>query len=379
MRILQVCAVDFTAYHLLRPLMLELRQAAWTVEFACTDGPGAAALREEGFRHRPVPMSRAASPAAQLRAAVVLAASLRNDPPDVIHTHTPAGGLAGRGAAILAGHRAIAHTFHGLPLLPGRLGPQERAFLVAERAVARRTSLFFSQAAGDVERAIALGIARRDAITVIGNGVDTARFAPDPTDRPHVRAELNIPPDALVVLMVSRIVHQKGVTDLADAAVRLAGDPRLHVVLAGSALPSDRDDATRALDNHPVIGALGERWHRLGYRADVERLLHAADLFVLPSHREGLPRSVIEALSSGVPVIVSDIPACRELVSDGIEGLVTPVADPDSLATSIGRVLADPEERAEMSRRARRTALERHDERAIVAHQAELLRRLVQR
>lgn len=379
MRILQVCAVDFTAFHLLRPLMLGLRQATWTVEFACADGPGAASLREEGFRHRPVPMSRAASPLAQLRAAIVLAASLRSDPPDVIHTHTPAGGLAGRGAAILAGHRAIAHTFHGLPLLPGRLGPQERAFLVAERAVARRTSLFFSQAAGDVERAIALGIARRDAITVIGNGVDTTRFAPDPADRPLIRAELNIPPEALVVLMVSRTVHQKGVIDLADAALRLAGDPRLHIVLAGSALPSDRDDATRALDDHPVVRALGERWHRLGYREDVDRLLHAADLFALPSHREGLPRSVIEALSSGVPVIVSDIPACRELVSHGVEGLVTPVADADALATSIARMLTDAVGRTEMGRRARQAALERHDERAIVARQAELLERLVQR
>lgn len=379
MRILQVCAVDFTAYHLLRTLMLGLRQAKWTVEFACADGPGAAALRDEGFRHRSVPMSRAASPAAQLRAAAVLAASLRNDPPDVIHTHTPAGGLAGRAAGILAGHHAMAHTFHGLPFLPGRLGLQERAFLVAERVVARRTSLFFSQATGDVERAVALGIARRDAITVIGNGVDTTRFAPDPADRLLVRTELNIPPEAFVVLMVARLVHQKGVVDLAEAAVRLAEDPRIHVVLAGSALPSDRDDATTTLEDHPVVRALGERWHRLGYREDVARLLHAADLFALPSHREGLPRSVIEALSSGVPVIVSDIPACRELVSHGVEGLVTPVADPDALAASIRGVLADPEGRVEMSRRARRTALERHDERAIVAHQAELLKGLVQR
>lgn len=376
MRILQVCAVDFTAYHLLRPLMHGLRHAGWTVEFACADGPGAASLREEGFRHRPVPMSRAASPAAQLRSVAVLATSLHRDPPDVIHTHTPAGGLAGRAAAILAGHHAIAHTFHGLPFSAGHLGLQEWAFLVAERAVAGRTGLFFSQAAGDVERAVELGIARRDEIVVIGNGVDTARFAPDRVDRARVRAELGIPDGALIVLMVSRVVHQKGVIELANAGVRLSGDPRLHVVLAGQALPSDRDDATKALDDHQVVSALGSRWHRLGYREDVDRLLHAADVFVLPSHREGLPRSVIEALSSGVPVVVSDIPACRELVRHGVEGLVTPVADSEALGASLMRLLADPEGRAEMGRRARETALARHDERAVIARQVELLQQL---
>lgn len=379
MRILQVCAVDFTAYHLLRPLMRGLRQAGWSVEFACADGRGAATLREEGFRHRPVPMSRAASPPAQLRATAVLAASLRRDRPDVIHTHTPAGGLVGRAAALLAGHHKVAHTFHGLPFGPGRLGAQELAFLVAERALARRTSLFFSQAAGDADRAIALGIAPPGKVVVIGNGVDTARFAPDPADGLRMRAELGIPGHALVVLMMSRLVRQKGVLEFADAAVLLAGEPRLHVVIVGEALPSDRDAVTAELDAHRAALILGPRWHRLGHREDVERVLRAADVFVLPSHREGLPRSVIEAMSSAVPVVVSDIPACRELVRDGVQGLFTPLGDAGALAATLGRLLFDTDGRGEMGRHGRETALARHDERAIIARQIDLLTGLVAR
>ena len=379
MRILQVCAIDFTAYHLLGPLMRRLRDAGWTVEFACAEGPGAVALRKEGFPHRPVPMSRAPSLGAQVRAAAVLAASLRRDRPDVIHTHTPAGGLAGRAAAVLAGHRAVAHTFHGLPFPPGELRMQEHAFLVAERALARRTALFFSQAVGDAERAVELGIAPRGGVVVIGNGVDTSRFAPDPADRARVRAELGVPDSGVVVLTVARLVRQKGVLELADACWRLAADPRLHVVVVGDALPSDRDSAVAALNAHAVGAALGPRWHRVGYREDVDRLLRGADIFVLPSHREGLPRSVIEAMSTGVPVVVSDIPACRELVSNGVEGIIVPVSNAVALAAAIGDLLSDPQRRMAMGQRAREAAVARHDEGAILGRQAALLARLVSR
>lgn len=376
MRILQVCAVDFTAFYFLRPLMRGSRDAGWDVEFACADGPFAARLRAEGFVHRALPISRSVSPARNLAAAARLAASLRGRTVDLVHTHTPMGGVVGRTGAVLGGVPAVVHTFHGLPFPERPRDRAEAAFLALDRVLAPRTTYFFSQAAGDADRAVSFGIARRDRLTVIGNGVDLERFRPDDADRRAVRRELGIGHDDVVVLTVSRLVREKGILELADAAAGLAAGVVPHVLVVGDALPSDRSSVITELATHPVSRAAGARWRRLGHREDVDRLLRAADIFVLASHREGLPRSVIEALASGLPVIATDIPACRELV-DADVGRLVPVGDANGLRAAIASLVDDRDARGRMGRCARKRAEERHDERRIVSTQLRILRSLV--
>lgn len=379
MRTLEIWAVDLAAYHLLGPLLRASRDDGWTVEFACADGPFAARLRDEGFAHRRIPMTRAASPRRQALATLALARSLRADPPDLIHTHTPVGGLVGRAAAAVGFGGPVLHTFHGLPFQGRPRSVVERAFLGAERLLSRRTTFFFSQARGDVDRAVELGIARRADTLVIGNGVDVRRFAPDAAERGRVRAELGLPPDAIVVLMVARLVREKGVLELADAALRFRDDPRVHFLLAGEPLPSDRTGVDRELADHPVNAALGPRWRRLGHRVDVDGLLKASDIFALPSYREGLPRSVIEAMATGVPVVATDIPACRELVTEGETGLLVPVRDGSALAAAIAALAADAGLRQGMGERARQAATAQHDERLVLERQLMTFRRSVPR
>ena len=348
--------------------MQGLRAAGWTVEFACADGPFAAQLRAEGFHHRRIPMTRKLSPLRQLLAVAALAASLVRHRADLVHTHTPVGGIVGRAAALIARSPSV-HTFHGLPLRdPTRPSLVERAFLVVERALARGTRAFFSQASADVDVAVALGIARRDRTLVIGNGVDIARFAPRADLRERTRAVLGIGRDAVLVITVARLVREKGQLDLADAVVRLAHDAALHVVLIGDALPSDRSDIRGELEAHEAARRLGQRWQLLGHRSDVVELLNAADIFVLPSHREGLPRSVIEAMAVGLPIVATDIPACRELVSAD-NGVLVPVGDPPALAEALAGLVGDAAKRRAFGERSRQLALERHDERKIVALQ----------
>jgi glycosyltransferase involved in cell wall biosynthesis len=375
-RILQVCAVDFTAYHFLRSLMRGCRGAGWAVDLACADGPFAARLRAEGFHHRRLPISRSVSPLRNLAATMTLAISMRTHPVDLVHTHTPIGGIVGRAAATASGRAAIVHTFHGLPFPGHPRSRAERAFLAIERALARRTAHFFSQAAGDAERAVALGIARRDRLTVIGNGVDLERFRPDADDRAAMRREIGIDRNDVVVTSVSRLVREKGLLELAAAAEGMHSRHRVHVLVVGAALPSDRDPVEAELSTHPVVRSSSVRWRRLGHRDDVERLLRASDIFVLPSHREGLPRSVIEALASGLPVVASDIPACRELV-DASMGMLFPVGDVGALREALTSLADDSLARAELGRRARARALERHDERRIVDAQIAVFRALL--
>jgi len=375
-RVLQVCAVDFTAFHLLRPLLIACRESGWNAQFACADGPFAERLRAEGFVHRPVPMTRSPSPLRLARASLTLAAALRRDPPDLVHTHTPVGGLVGRTAA-LAWSGPLVHTFHGLPFDGTARTPVERGFLAAERVLAKRTTYFFSQAKGDATRAVAMRIARPADTLVIGNGVDLETFRPDGEVRARTRESLGIPANAVVAMTVARLVREKGLIELADAAAASADVAGLHFVLVGEDLPSDRTGIRRELDRHPVVARLGARWRRLGHRGDIAELLAAADLFVLPTHREGLPRSIIEAMATGLPVVATTIPACRELVREDVTGLLVAPRDVPGLAHAVRTLAQDANRRASMGRRAREIAEAEHDERVVLDRQIGVFRRLV--
>jgi len=360
------------AFYSLRPLMRAARDSGWIVEFACADGDYARLIRAEGFAQRVLPMTRGLSPVHQLRSLLALTGSLRRRRPDVVHTHTPVGGIIGRAASRLAGVPTIVHTLHGLPFAGRPRTSAERVFLVAERALAPSTTLFFSQSASDATEAARLGIGPASRMTVIGNGVDLARFRPDAEARQQVRALLGIPPDAIVVTTVARLVLEKGLLELADAAYALRDNHKLVFLVAGRSEPSDRTHLEADLAAHPVARALGPRWRPLGRRDDVERLLQASDLYVLPTHREGLPRSVIEAMATGLAVVATDIAACRELVQPGVTGLLVPVGDAIALAAAIRR-LSEDAGRVAMGSRARAIAEARHDEARIVGHQLRLL------
>jgi glycosyltransferase involved in cell wall biosynthesis len=364
------------AYYSLRPLMRAAVESGWDVEFACADGDYAEAMRAEGFRHRVVPMTRSISLVPQLRAISTLASSLRRQRPDLVHTHTPVGGVAGRSAARIAGVRNVVHTLHGLPFTGPPRSIAERAFLLAERLLVPATSLFLSQSAADAASAARLGIAPADRTIVIGNGVDLGRFKPDATARRETRSALGIASDAILVTTVARLVREKGLIELADAALALRADERLTFLVIGRSERSDRSHLEEELAAHPVMPALGNRWRLLGRRDDVERLLQASDVFVLPTHREGLPRSVIEAMATGLPVVASDIPACRELIEPDRTGLLVPAGDSEALAAAIAR-LSRSSDRETMGSLARSRAESRHDERRIIGLQLELLRKAV--
>jgi glycosyltransferase involved in cell wall biosynthesis len=322
-------------------------------------------------------MSRAVSPLSQLRSIALLAASIRSDPPDLIHTHTPVGGVVGRFAAALVGFRPVIHTFHGLAYEGAPQSPVDRAFLAAERFAALRTTYFFSQGTEDLAVAVKLGIARSEDSLVIGNGVDIAHFAPDRALRESVREELRLSRDDIVVLTVARLVREKGILDLADAAVDLADVKSLRFLLVGTALPSDRTSVASELKHHRVHRLLGVRWQQLGHRTDVDRLLNASDIYVLPSYREGLPRSAIEAMAVGLPVVLTRIPAGEELVLPGENGLLIQPGAVDELAAAIRSLAGDPTRRQTMGRRARQLATVRHDESVVVGKQLDVLEELV--
>jgi len=366
-KIAEITNVDFSLRHFLLPLMRGARARGHEVVGLCAEGPLLDVARAEGFRIIPVPMARSLNPAAQLRAFRVLLRVFREERFDLVHAHMPISGLLARAAARVAGVRCVAYTGHGF--LFNQPGPLWRRGLSLglEWLGGRMTGTFLTVSEEEAADARRLGI--HHAATAVLNGRDPALFRPDPTARLAVRAELDIGPEDCVVIGVSRLVRHKGWPELLRA---MESVPGATLCVVGERLASDHG-ADLDPDFARAAAVLGPRLKRLGYREDVARLLAAADIFCLPSHFEGLPMSVIEAMLTGLPVVATDIRGPREQVAPGETGLLVPPMQAGPLADAIGRLVADPALRVRMGTAGRARALARFDEAKVVARTLDLL------
>jgi glycosyltransferase involved in cell wall biosynthesis len=338
----------------------------------CADGPKLAPAREEGFRIEPIPFARSANPAANLPAFLALLRLFRREKFDLLHVHTPLAGLVGRIAGRVAGIPRIAYTAHGF-YFHERMRPSAyRAHVLLERFGRGFTDVLMTQSAEDAETAIAERIAPGGKVMVIGNGVDPALFRPGTAaEREAARAALGVAPGEVVAIMVGRMVAEKGYPELFAA---LSRTPGLVLACIGTRLESDHEGAVdAALSAAQADPATAARLRLLGYRTDVATLLRGADLFVLPSHREGMPRAIIEAMMTGLPVVATRIRGAREIVADGTTGLLVPVRDEAALAAALGRLVNDAPLRQAMGEASLARARAEFDEAQVIARQVALL------
>jgi len=249
-----------------------------------------------------------------------------------------------------------------------------------ERFVGRFTDLTFSVSAEDVESAVRERICSADRIIVTGNGVDLRRFRLDLAEkgRRRVREEFHIPPGAAVVTMIGRIVKEKGFLELVRSMPEvLRARPETRLLLVGDALPSDYDSVKeRVIDLVDSMG-LTDNVIFTGLRTDIPELLAATDVFVLPSYREGMPLVVLEAMAMAKPVVATNIRGCREIVLDGVTGMLIPPHDVPALAEAVVRLLSDRESARRMGLAGRKRVETRFDLVSVVSKQLDALANLV--
>jgi len=364
-KIFEVINVDFALAQFLLPLMREIRARGHEVIGVCADGPMLAQVRAEGFRVIPMPLVRSLSIPGQFRAFRALLRVIKAERPDLVHAHMPISGVLARVAAKIAGVPRIATTCHGFLFNQPGHPLRQLAGWGAEFIAARCTDVFLTvstEEAGDARRLLLVA----NPIPV-GNGADPARFHPDSAARARIRAELGVPDDRVVILIASRLVRHKGYPEVL-AAMEQVPDAELWV--AGARLASDHGE-----DMEPYFArsTLGPRLRRLGWRSDIPALLAAADIFVLPSHFEGLPLSVIEAMMSGLPVVATEIRGPRELIEPGASGLLVPAGASEPLAAALSQFVTNPALRAAMGARGRQIALTRYNESTIARRTLDLL------
>lgn len=375
LKICQLCAVDYTLKYLLTPLIDGMRGAGWQPVAVCADEGAVAGLRAQGYEIITVGMSRGLNPFKQLAAVWRLVALFRREKFDVLHAHTPVAALVGRIAARIARVPLIVYTAHGF-YFHEQMRPLPKAvFMFLEWLGGRCTDLLFTQSEEDARTAVEQGFLPAGRVLAIGNGVDIGRFNPQATrPREQLRAELGIPADAVVIGMIGRMVAEKGFGEFFDAAAAVARQaPNAYFLVIGERLASERDAGINAhLD--AARAALGPRLVLAGVRSDMPDLFRAMDVFTLPSYREGMPRTIIEAMHMARAVVATDIRGSREEVVPEVTGLLVPTRDAVALEHAFLRLIADADLRTRLGEAGRARAVELYDEAKVVARQIAAIR-----
>ncbi len=347
------------------PIAQAARSAGYDVHVATMDGPTVAEVRQHGFTHHIIPMSRSGrNPLEELRSLHAFWRLFRRVRPDLVHAVTIKPVLYGGIAARLAGVPAYVAAVSGLGFVfmrkPGGFDAQRLAATALYRlALGHRNSRVVFQNASDRQELRQAGVVQAgQTVLVRGSGVDLNEYRPV--------AEPEGPP---VALMVSRLLTDKGVREFVEAARMTAGHPSgLQWVLAGGPDPGNPASISeaefRAWEAEGAVVCMGER-------EDVAQLYQNAHIAVLPSYREGLPRSLVEAAACGRAVVTTDVPGCRDAIEPGVTGLLVPARDAQALADAVLRLATDPALRQAMGTAGRALAENEFDiARVVEAHLA---------
>ena len=302
-----------------------------------------------------IAIARPIAPWADLLALLALFRLFRQRRFDLVHSITPKAGLLAMLAGALAGVPLRLHSFTGQVWVT-RTGLMRSLLKGADRLIARLATQVLADSASQREFLIAQGIvaAPKSAVLAHGSicGVDTARFRPDAAARERVLRNHGIPPGAIVFLYLGRINRDKGVLDLArafaEAGSRYAD---AHLLLVGP----DEGDLRAELAS--AAGACAARLHNAGLTDRPEDYFAAADVFCLPSYREGFGTTIIEAAAAGVPAIGSRIYGITDAIVEGETGLLFAAGEVQQLALCMITLASDNALRERLGNNARERAV----------------------
>jgi len=312
--------------------------------------------------HEVAHLVRDLSPLADWRGYWELRRLVRELKPDIVHTHSSKAGILGRAAAWAEGGRAgrigVVHTIHGPPFHANEKGWRNRLYIESEKFAASRCHLIVSVADAMTEQFRAAGIGRDDQFVTVHSGMEVEPYlhAAPGQSREEVRHGLGLSEKHTVIGTVARLAELKGHDDVIEAlAEDLKANANWRLLWVGDGWWRERLEARlrdMGLRDRVVLTGLVPPDRIPG-------LMRAMDVLVHPSYREGLPRTVPQALLAGVPVVASDTDGTREACIDGETGLLFGVGDRKGLRRAVECMIGDREAALAMAARGRALCAER--------------------
>lgn len=380
-KVLQIAATDITVAKILLPLIDRQRADGYEVEIACTHEKYAQDLLKNGYIVHQIPFSRKIVSIKHLIAFLALLRLIWKEEYDIVHVHTPIASMLGRIASKIARTPIVIYTVHGFYFHEHMNTGLKKSLIFIEKLMGRCfTDALFVVSGEDYEIAIKNAIKNKEQTLLLNSiGVNVEKFSDVRLDK-DIKHELGIDKDDLLVGFIGRIVREKGLIELALAMRQVVERiPSARLIIIGDTLNSDRDSATKSkIISIIQENKLGGNVTLTGFREDIPELLSVLNLFVLPSYREGMPVTILEAMASGLPVVATNIRGSREEVVDGVTGSLVPVRDVDALAKSITEILLDPEKARKLGDLGRKRVLENFNEEKILNKQADFYKKIVQ-
>ncbi|MBC7622397.1 MAG: glycosyltransferase family 4 protein [Aeromicrobium sp.] len=358
MRVVLFANTDWYLYNFRLPLAQSLRARGEDVVLVSPSGAYGEKLRALGFTWYAFDFARkGTNPVAELRTLNKLTDLYRMIAPDLAHHFTIKcvlyGGIAAArlGIPTVSAVTGMGHVFTTNTIKTAVLRP---ALTLAYRYALRKSQVIFQNPDDLKEFQRRRLVATAATHLIRGSGVNTSRFVP----------LANALPPPVTVLMVGRLLREKGVVELVEAARLLKSThPSLRIQIAGSA---DEGNPSSFSETEVSRWASEGAVEFLGHRDDVQLLLGAAHIAALPSYREGTPRSLLEAAACGLPIIATNVPGCREICRDGDNGILVPAKDSSALAAAIATLADDPALRAKMGKRSREIAEHEFSEEKVI-------------
>lgn len=265
-----------------------------------------------------------------------MAAILRKEKVQVVHTHSSKAGFLGRWAAKMAGVPVIIHTVHGWGFFEGQFFLTRWLYILLEKWTAPITDRIITVSAHNRAEGLGLGIGRKEQYQVIHSGILPQNYLLPANKARKARAQIN-PQNRPAVLILSNFKKQKSPFDVVDVAVLVKTQmPKVLFIWAG-------DGPLRsAVEEKAADKGLTSNFKWLGWREDVAELLAASDVLLLTSLHEGLPRVVLQAMAAGKPVVATAVNGTPEVVREKVTGFLAQPHDIEKMAWSIVNLLSQP-------------------------------------
>lgn len=389
LRFLFVANTTYSLWNFRRGLMEALRDAGIRLSVAARPDASKPALLQSGVDYIPLSVKRAwGNPWSELNLLSQLRRLLARENWDLVHTFTIKPNIYAPLSQL--GFRdfpPIVTTFSGLGYLYKGKGPMT---MMGRRAInwlhprlvepKLKAMLFENEEDCGYFREHRLISDQLPVLVNFGSGIDTSEFTPDKIDpevRDRLRRERNISDQTVVVAFIGRILKDKGVLEFVEAARRvISRHPGLDVRFAIIGRLDAENPSAISLES--IKSWTDQGWiDYWGYVPDIHQALSMVDCVVLPSYREGKPTSLMEAAATGLPVVTTQAPGCKEVVEEGKTGFLVPPRDSIALAERILTLVQDRKLRLDMGRQGRVLAVRKFDQRPIIDRTIELYRQVL--
>ena len=322
--------------------------------------------QEEEIRVIEINMSRKITPIKDFLSVYNLYKLIKKEKPIIVHSHTPKAGVVAMMAAKIANVPIRLHTVAGLPLMKAK-GIKRKLLNFVEKVTYACATKVYPNSKGlydfIVEEELISSIKMKIIANGSSNGIDTSYFDSErisEKQREEFLTRLNIQKKDFVFIFVGRLVGDKGINELIDAFARIK-DSNVKLLLVGG-LESDLDplksETIYEIDKNKNIISVG-------FQKDVRPYFAISHCLVFPSYREGFPNVVLQAGAMGLPSIVSNINGCNEIIQEGINGLIIPSKDRESLYTVMHKIISDEAWRKQLAGNARDIIVSHYEQKLV--------------